>query len=133
RKLITESTQCLRCQRVGPFTKECKALTSTCARCAAAHPTWECTFDDRDLAAYRCSNCQPTGHRAEFRSCPIYARSIWVYCHKPLKAKYIGLPPTDPKMWRLWKQATYGRCPWLYGLMRPIHPPLLTILLTIPI
>ncbi|TFK35211.1 hypothetical protein BDQ12DRAFT_562821, partial [Crucibulum laeve] len=101
RKLLAETTRCLGRQHVGHFAKECKAPSATCARCTVAHPTLECTFNNRDIAANSCFNCQATGHGAESCSCPIYTRTPWVCYHNSIAVKYVGFSSTDPKTWRL--------------------------------
>ena len=59
--------RCQKCQKFGHGTRQCKAKTPRCARCAGSHYTYDCNR----WYHVECSNCHSINHGAAYRGCPV--------------------------------------------------------------
>ncbi|KAF7312977.1 RNA-directed DNA polymerase from transposon X-element [Mycena kentingensis (nom. inval.)] len=106
RKLRNEPHRCLKCQEIGAnhIAATCPKPDDTCARCAGAHKTTECTATADELS---CANCEKTdehgrgrGHGAADRQCPAFQAKLRLALERDPDAKYVYFPePDDETMW----------------------------------
>lgn len=92
KKPTIELIRCMKCNKFGHFVANCKSFTDTCAVCAQAHRSSECT----DKTHPKCVNCPAgsDGHPSWSRMCPDFLRRC-----KDFDAKFpensIPFYPTD--------------------------------------
>lgn len=102
RKMLPEPKRCLKCQRHGHITTECKATTDTCARCSGQHRTATCNATGPEML--KCANCpdrNAAGHTAADRRCPTFVRETERLQARMPETKYRYYPTNEPKTWRM--------------------------------
>ena len=65
-----EPLRCLKCQRWGHFSKECRHQTDVCGSCAGPHRELNCN----SYATFHCVNCQSDHHGSASKECPEFIR-----------------------------------------------------------
>ena len=65
-----EPLRCLKCQRWGHFSKECRHQTDVCGSCAGPHRELNCN----SYATFHCVNCQSNHHGSASKECPEFIR-----------------------------------------------------------
>jgi hypothetical protein len=63
--------QCLKCQRFGHTTAQCRSPTTRCSKCGGQHKGEDCLQDET-----LCVNCGSTEHDTNSRDCPKYQLAL---------------------------------------------------------
>lgn len=78
------NVQCHRCQRWGHISRNCNSAYN-CVKCDQEHAPGECQRSREDSSDPYCSNCEKTGHPANWRGCPTYKKYLTVKKKKMTK------------------------------------------------
>ena len=124
RRDLKEPQRCSKCQRYdGHFARDCKAEHDTCANCAGAHPTSQCT--SKEPHALRCANCKEDGHAAWDRDCPTLRAKVRAQFARQPDAGFRFFVTNNPETWihesEELEQAPPPPRPWLYDRPRNEH------------
>ena len=67
-----EPLRCLKCQRWGHFSKDCKEEKDTCGACGGPHREHLCNAYQTNY----CINCKSTSHGSSDKGCPDYTKRL---------------------------------------------------------